>query len=413
MLGIAVELHKRGHEVTFLANGYFQETVERFGLRFVELGSREHYHAVASDPDLWNPRRAFRYVFQRAVQPILRGQYTAIEEHSRSQETVVVANCLGFGARIAHERLGVPLVTIHIQPAVILSHIEPPAFPRVVGPRWLKGLLFGLAERLVIDRTVCPEVNRFRRELGLPPVRKITRWWHSPQRVLCVFPEWFASPQPDWPKNVVQTDFPLWDERTDAGLVPEVQEFLGAGEPPIVFTPGSANVFGKPFFEAAVEACQRLGRRGILLTRFPEQIPERLPVEVKHFGYIPFSQLLPKVAALVHHGGIGTTAQALAAGIPQLVMPLAHDQFDNAARVKRLGVGDWIVPSRFRGPKVAASLDALLTSEAVKRACLDVRAKSSHDGIGKAADAIEELATRVFVSEHNDVRSEPDQQNRR
>ncbi len=331
MLGIAVELHRRGHDVTFLANGYFRETVERCGLRFVELGTREHFHAVTNSPDLWKPRRAFRYVFQNAVQPILRGQYAAIEEHSRSGDTAVIASCLGFGARIAHEKSGVPLVTVHLQPAAILSRVEPPTFPGVVGPRWLKNLLFRLGERFVIDRTVCPVVNSLRHELRLPPVREIVRWWHSPQLVLCLFPEWFAPPQPDWPRNVVQTDFPLWDERADLGLAPEVKEFLDTSERPIVFTPGSANVFGKPFFQAAIEACGRLRHRAILLTRFPEQIPESLPNGVKHFDYIPFSQLLPKVGALVHHGGIGTTAQALATGVPQLVMPLAHDQFDNAA----------------------------------------------------------------------------------
>jgi rhamnosyltransferase subunit B len=154
LLGIAVELRKRGHEVTFLANGYFQETVERFGLPFVELGSREYFHSVVHDSDLWNPRHAFRYVFQKAVLPVLRGQYAAIEERSKSRETVVVAGCLGFGAQFAHEKLGVPLVTVHLQPAVILSRIAPPTFPGVVGPRWLKGLLLGLAERLVIDRTI-------------------------------------------------------------------------------------------------------------------------------------------------------------------------------------------------------------------------------------------------------------------
>lgn len=395
MLGIAVELHKRGHQITFLANGYFQETVERCGLQFAELGSREHFHSVANNPDLWTPRRAFRYVFQKAVQPILRGQYAAVEGHSRSRDTVVIANCLGFGARLAQEKLGVPLVTIHIQPAVILSRIEPPAFPGVVGPRWLKGLLFSLAERLVIDRTVCPEVNRFRHELGLPAVRQVTRWWHSPQLVVGLFPEWFAPAQTDWPNNMVQTDFPLWDERSDAGLAPDVQDFLDAGEPPVVFTPGSANIFGKEFFQAAVEACQRLGRRGVLLTQFSEQIPQPLPSNVKHFGYIPFSQLLPKALALVHHGGIGTTAQALAAGIPQLVMPLAHDQFDNAARVKRLGVGDWIVPSRFRGPVVAAKVGGLIGSEVVRCACRNVAEKFlGKGGVAAAADAIEQFSRR-------------------
>ena len=392
LLGIAIVLQKRGHEITFLTHGYFQETVQRYGLRFVELGSKDQFLSVANHPDLWKPRRAFRYVFQKGVQPVLRLQYAAIEEHSRSRDTVVVASCLGLGARIAQEKLGVSLVTVHLQPAVILSRIAPPTFPGVVGPRWLKNLTFSLAERLVIDRTICPEVNCFRVELGLPPVRQIVRWWHSPQLVVCLFPEWFAPEQRDWPKNLLQTDFPLWDEGTDAALTPEVQEFLAGGEPPIVFTPGSANVFGRPFFQAAVEACQRLERRGILLTRFTEHLPELLPSSVKHFPFIPFGQLLPKAAALVHHGGIGSTAQALAAGIPQLAMPLAHDQFDNAARVKRLGVGDWLVPSRFRGPVVATQLDALIGSEAVQRACRRTAERfSGKSGVAAAADAIEQF----------------------
>jgi rhamnosyltransferase subunit B len=393
MLGIAVALQKRGYEITFQTNGYFQKTVERHGLRFIELGSQDQFLAVADHPDLWKPRRAFRYIFQKAIQPTLRLQYAAIEEYSKSRDTVVIASCIGLGARIAHEKLGVPLVTVHLQPAVILSRIKPPTYSGIVGPRWLRNLMFSLAERLVIDRTICPEVNRFRQELGLPPVRQIVRWWHSPQLVVCLFPEWFASPQPDWPKNLLQTDFPLWDEGTDAALAPEVQEFLDAAEPPIVFTPGSANVFGRPFFEAAVEACQRLKRRGVLLSRFSEHVPELLPSSVKHFPFIPFGQLLPKAAALVHHGGIGSTAQALAAGIPQLAMPLAHDQFDNAARVKRLGAGDWLVPSRFHGPVVATQLDALIGSEAVQAACRRTAERlSEKSGVAAAADAIEQFA---------------------
>jgi UDP:flavonoid glycosyltransferase YjiC (YdhE family) len=392
MLGPAVELHRRGHQVTFLVNGYFRELVERYGLRFLELGSKEEFVALLCHPDLWNPLRAFKYIFLAVVRPQLRRQYAVVAEHWQSAGAVAVANCLGFGARIAQEKLGLPLVTVHVQPAVIWSSFQPPTFRTVFGPRWLKRIQYALAERLGIDPVVCPVLNRFRGELGLPPMRQTTRWWHSPQCVLCLFPPWFALPQPDWPQNLVQTSFPLWDEEGNASLPPQVQEFLDAGEPPVVFTPGSANVFGSQFFQAAVEACRRLGRRGVLLSRFSQQVPQRLPDQVRHFPYVPFSRLLPRCAALVHHGGIGTTAQALAAGIPQLLMPLAHDQFDNAARVKRLNVGESIARSRFRGPRVAAKLQALLQSEAVGRSCRNVSAKfSGSSGVAAAADALERL----------------------
>ena len=145
-------------------------------------------------------------------------------------------------------------------------------------------------------------------------------------------------------------------------LTTEVSQFLEAGDPPIVFAPGSAMTQGGWFFEAAIEACQRLGRRGMLCTKYPEQLPENLPAGVQHFGFVPFSQILPKAAALVHHGGIGTCAQGLAAGVPQLVMPLAYDQLDNACRLIRLGVAKKISRSKFRGSTVAAALEELLAS---------------------------------------------------
>jgi UDP:flavonoid glycosyltransferase YjiC (YdhE family) len=128
-----------------------------------------------------------------------------------------------------------------------------------------------------------------------------------------------------------------------------------------------------------------LKRRGILLTQFAEQVPPSLPAGVRHFAYVPFSRLLPRAAALIHHGGIGTTAQGLRAGIPHLVMPMAHDQPDNAARLKRLGVGDWLKPAAFRGPAVAARLQRLLTDDTIPPACREVAAR--FHGVDPAAEA--------------------------
>jgi UDP:flavonoid glycosyltransferase YjiC (YdhE family) len=138
---------------------------------------------------------------------------------------------------------------------------------------------------------------------------------------------------------------------------PELERFLAAGEKPIAFTPGSAMQFGQSFFRESAKACELLNRRGILLSRHREHIPVDLPPTVRHFDYAPFSRILPRCAALVHHGGIGTTSQALAAGVPQLIMPMAHDQFDNAHRVARLGAGDVIKRRNYRAKAAAAKLN--------------------------------------------------------
>lgn len=397
MLGLALALRERGHRVTLATSGYFRDLVERTGIGFAELGSREDFLQKVHHPDLWRPIRGHKFVIRKAVVPLMRDEYRIVAEHYVPGETVALTSCLGFGARMAHERLGVPLVTVHCQPAVLWSEYESPQLgPMLLGPRvprWLKRLQFRAAEMFFEDHIACPPVNAFRREIGLPPARRILHWWHTGNRVIGLFPEWYAPPQPDWPSHVSVTQFPLWDERGVTETPPELEPFLHRFGPPIVFTPGSGMAQGAPFFRAAVEACRLLKHPGLLLSRFPQQIPADLPDYVRHIDYIPFSRVLPGSAAIVHHGGIGTTAQGLRAGIPQLIMPMSHDQPDNAARVRRLGAGDWVKPSAFRGPKVAGVLDRLLGSGEVHRACRAIAGR--FDGVepfARACDIVEDVA---------------------
>jgi UDP:flavonoid glycosyltransferase YjiC (YdhE family) len=226
------------------------------------------------------------------------------------------------------------------------------------------------ADRFFIDPRLAPAVNAFRAGLGLPAVsRLLDRWLHSPELVIGLFPDWFAAPQPDWPPNVHLTGFPLYDERDSRDPQPELNRFLDAGEPPVVFTGGSAMAHDAEFFRVSAEVCRVSGRRGLLLTQFPEQVPARLPETVRHFHYVPFSEVLPRAAAFVHHGGIGTIAQGIAAGVPQLVVPLAHDQPDNAVRVRGLGFGDMLRPRQYQVKTVLQRLESMLGSAAIRENC--------------------------------------------
>jgi rhamnosyltransferase subunit B len=238
-----------------------------------------------------------------------------------------------------------------------------------------------------------PRAKCFRKEIGLRPVNRVlTRWVHSPQRVICLFPAWYASPQPDWPPNTYLTGFPLFDEGDEDELASEVSAFLDAGEPPIVFMPGSLMQRGKQFFEESVAACQALGRRAILLSRFDQQIPEHLPAGIRHFEYVPFGKLLPFCKMLVHHGGIGTSAQAMRAGVPQVIHPLAHGQIDNAARLRALGVAEWIQPSDYRASGVAQKLQWLIESPTIADQCRAVAARFENtDPLGETCEIIEQM----------------------
>jgi UDP:flavonoid glycosyltransferase YjiC (YdhE family) len=231
--------------------------------------------------------------------------------------------------------------------------------------------LFSFIDVLVLDKLFAPGINRFRQSLGLPPVKKIfDRWMHSPQLNLCLFPDWFGQPQPDWPPQTQLTGFIYYDKQSENEDLPyELDTFLSAGSPPIIFTPGTAMKHADQFFRDCIEACQLLGQRGILLTQHPEQLPAELPQNVQHFAYLPFSKILPRVLALVHHGGIGTTAQAIAAGIPQLIRPMAHDQPDTATRVEKLGIGRSLNPKNFNAKSLADHLENLIASQPVLDRC--------------------------------------------
>jgi UDP:flavonoid glycosyltransferase YjiC (YdhE family) len=397
-VGLGLTLRSRGHDVILITLGYFEKLVRSAGLDFVPLPMAEDFEEGLKDPDLWNPRRGFELVVRKSVVPYLRPVYELIAERYVPGETVVVPGTLAFGTRVAQDKLGVPTASAHLQPGVIRSEYQAPVLPGLFMPDWLprfaKRWQYRLANALVVERILTRDLNAFRAEVGLPPVHDLMGgWWHSPQRVLGLFPDWYAPPQPDWPPQVRLTGFPLYDERELHDLPADLGEFLDAGEPPVVFTPGSAMRQGQAFFVAAVEACRLLGRRGLLLTRFPDQLPARLPEGVRHFSYVPFSRVLPRAAALVHHGGIGTTSQGLAAGVPQLVMPMAHDQPDNAARLQRLGVARALPPARFRAPAVAQALEGLLTSTDVAARCADYAGRiGASRPLDEAARLVEELA---------------------
>jgi UDP:flavonoid glycosyltransferase YjiC (YdhE family) len=175
-------------------------------------------------------------------------------------------------------------------------------------------------------------------------------------------------------------------------LPDELLRFLDAGPPPLVFTLGSAAVLDAGnFFTESIAAAQRLGRRAILMTGSTSAgLPTSLPAGVAAFDYAPFSELFPRAAAIVHHGGVGTTTQALRSGRPMLVMPFAYDQPDNASRVARLGVARVISRRHYTARAVAAQLDRLLTdSRYLDRSVAVGERVRAEDGVRSACDALE------------------------
>ncbi len=373
-LGLGRALRGRGHRVTLLANSHFETAIRQRGLDFVELGTEADYQSLTLEASLWNPISGARLIAGNLILSNMRRTFEIVESKNLPGETVIAGPFTAFGARIAQERLGIPLVTVCLQPSALRSTRIPPVIKplplsRHLPAGWNK-LCFGLADRVFFDRLVRRPTDALRNELGLTSVRgSFTDWSLSPSRILGFFPEWFAPEAFDWPEPVRLCQFPLYDASDQTPLPPEAIEFLGCGAAPLVFTPGSAMRHASKFFRAAVEACRLLGARGVLVSPFRDHLPAHLPPDVLALDWFPFSRLFTRAAAVVHHGGIGTTSLALKAAIPQLIMPMAFDQHDNARRLEHLGVARSISRERFRGPAVARLLGELLGSSSVAAAC--------------------------------------------
>jgi UDP:flavonoid glycosyltransferase YjiC (YdhE family) len=248
-------------------------------------------------------------------------------------------------------------------------------------------------------------VDELRRRLGLGPAvgHPLFEGKFSPNGSLAWFSRVMASPRPDWPALTRITGFPFYDrQEAGRGLDPRLAKFLEKGEPPVVFTLGSLGLLdeGGPdvddFFAQSILAARRLGCRAVLLTgaQTSSRVRISLPDTMIASNYAPYSGVFRHAAIVVHHGGIGTTAQALRAGHPMLVVPFVSDQLDNAVRARELGVARVVDKRSYTAKRVRAELTRLLSETSYSSRAADLGQKiRNEDGMSAACDALEALAT--------------------
>lgn len=375
LLHLARLLRGRGHAVTMVSMDYFEAAIHAAGLDLEVFGNREEFDRVSANPDIWKPFKGTQMVFEiamNAVEPVFAAIQRAAKRHPGLAATLVSPGT-NFGARLARGTMKAPLITVHLQPISLLSAYDYPVLHHRLA--WMRRLPLFVRKGLLrmpnpIDWMARSRLSATCRQQNADVPRSVVKeWWHSPDGNLILFPKEFAAPRPDWPANVFQHTFPLEDLAREQSLGDDLTRFLESGDKPVLFTPGTGNQHAKDYFATALDACQRSGRRAVFATRHLADVPLNLPSSVIALEYVPFSRVLPHCAALVHHGGIGTLSQALAAGIPQLIMPLAHDQPDNAVRIREQGLGDFLAPAQFQVPAVVRMMDRLLGDGGMKERC--------------------------------------------
>jgi UDP:flavonoid glycosyltransferase YjiC (YdhE family) len=395
LLGIGVALRERGHHTTLVSAPQFASAASSIGADFFGIGTSEAYEGIYADPDLWHPRRGLGVFFPYAAG--LSDQIASIvEEHHVPGDTVMVSTFQCFGARVAQEALGLPLCTVLPNPILLQSAWDPGQSPIGNPPAWLgKGalrLMYWVSNR-EISRHARRGVNEALRRRGLAPIRDIVGWSRSPDRVLGLWPSALAAPQRDWPPQAKTTGFISFDGPTAVGWSPPGD--LQDRSDWLVFTPGTQMTHGAEFFSMACDVAEDIGIPALMVAKDRSALPEGLPDNVQHLGFAPFAWLFERASLVVHHGGIGTSGRALEAGCPQLIVPSGFDQFDNAERIVRLGVGEQIRREHLTRSSLSAALRRLRGSDPVRKRCREIRSELAQSGaVGETCDEIERLLKR-------------------
>ena len=405
MLALAQELRRRGHRAEIATSEFYREKISGLGFVFHPLSPNFTLNDESEVRRFMEGRHGPKRLLVEMIFPAMRAMHAELNAIAAGAD-LIVATELVYAAPLAARRTGARWVSCALAPIWFMSAVDPSllagrgpgAWLRLLSPPVVRAVhLFARA----VTHSWWRPLRDVRRELGLPSgANPFFEGKHSPCLNLALFSPALQSPQPDWPAHTVQCGFPFYDEGytadgqstpSERALPPHVENFLAGGEPPIVFTLGSAAVFAAGnFYAESARASQLLGRRALLLLGKNSPPPE-LPPTILAWDYLPYAQIFPRAAAIIHQGGIGTTAQALRAGRPMLVVPFAFDQFDNAARVTRLGVARTISRAAYNGESAARALAALLNDPqaATRAANLGAHVRAER-GAEVAADAIEQ-----------------------
>jgi rhamnosyltransferase subunit B len=398
-IAVGALLAARGHEVVLVTCPDYEAAVQRAGLEFVpvpprlsDLEDRAGFARLT-----FHPRLGTRHLLETLVYPHLDEAYAQLTRAAAGAD-LLVGHPLTFTVPVVAQEQGLPWLSTVLAPTSFMSRHDPPHMALDVLRRahalgsWAYGLMFALVRREVWRWEAPLRAFRARHGLGTSQVM-VFEGQFSPHGTLALFDPVLAAPQPDWPVRTHVCGAALHDAFNGPGRDAEAEaaRFLDEGEPPLVFALGSAVVWmGKDYFRAAIEAAAGLGRRALLLTGEPWT--QELPAGIRAFDYLPYSQVFPRAAVVVHQAGIGTLSQALRAGRPQLITPAGFDQMDNAARAARLGVARVLPFQQVTAGRLRQELAALLAGGQAGEAARRVASQLDGQGAQRAVQVIEASA---------------------
>jgi rhamnosyltransferase subunit B len=411
LIALALEMRGRGHDPVLAVPEMFRGRIEPLGIGFHRIRPDQDPHDSLLVAMIYDIKKGTERGLREFLFPAIRDSYEDLLAAVQGDGTgsggadLLVSGELAYAGPIVAEVTGVPWASHVLAPFSFFSAYDPPVLPPYPTLAKVQALVPGMGHIIArfarfMTREWSEPVYALREELGLPagddPIFDAK---FSTELVIALFSPVLGEAQPDWPACTRTTGFLFYDG--DAGkidLAPELEAFLQAGPPPLVFTLGSAAVLDAgDFYEQSALAVGQLGERAVLLVGDdPRNLPaHRVPDSICIVEYAPYSKLFPRASLIVHQGGVGTTAQALRAGKPMLVMPYSHDQPDNARRVRRLGIAKVIQRHRYRADIAARVIGEMLAEPKYRERAAAIGAQvRAENGLLEAGDALEQLALR-------------------
>jgi vancomycin aglycone glucosyltransferase len=392
LVALGVELQARGHSIGVCVAPNFKEWVESFGFTCHPIGpDLKQFMNRPIPAKRSRPTRAQRRFLAEGT---IREQFRVLTEAARGCDLLVGGGALQLALRSIGEALGIPYVYVAYCPASLPSPHHPP--PKMLShyPQWLPGVVNRILWRNDarswndLFRTA---LNEERAKIGLPPVADVQRYVFTNRPWVAADP--ILAPLPSSPGMRIATTG-AWYLSDQATLPDDVERFLASGEPPVYLGFGSMRA-PQETGTMLVDAARRLGRRSILSKGWAGIGTSVLGEDCLVVEDVSHERLFPRVAAVVHHGGAGTTHATARAGRPHVIVPHNYDQFYWAYRVEQLGVGTSTVKrERLTVDALRSSLERCLRPEMAVRAQA-LAPRITRDGAQRAAQQLGAISSPV------------------
>ena len=406
VIGLALELVRRGHGVTIASNGSHQEKIERLGLDFLRMRPALDQSQLQTwvEYTIQSSIAGNKYLVRDLVLPHVEWNYHQLE-NVVSEYDVLLCHPLAFSVPLVAKKSGKPWVSFVISPLAyrgeygrrrIIGRGSPRDFLwRVPLPPFVAKAIGSLGEKIV-DPWVAP-LKKLRESLDLPDlgdVHILVESQNSPHLNLAFFSSLFAPAHKDWPQPMCHAGF-VFHQQEKESLSRETREFLDNGESPLLFSLGTtgSGIEGQRFCEVAAEAALLMDKRAILVIGSNAEIRRHVPKDKRllPIAYEPFSQLVPQIGTLVHIGGVGTIAYGMYGGKPQVLVPFTYEQCDNALRLQDLGVSATIPIARFNSAILCRKIQQM-EEDAYRERAREVQAQiAGENGAQAAADQLEAM----------------------